>query len=520
MNYLNDKAPPVREDRLKACSAFGGSACSLVKGSKIGCLAKTKRGFVQGSGCQLSLSLASLNSVQDAVIVLHAPLGCGTGSSMVASGIVKVNQANRGQPRRGTTWVSTNLGEADVISGGEQKLRETIIDVDKRLRPKVIFVVAGCVPAIIGDDIDLVARELKGKVAARICLLHCEGFKTTIQATAYDAVYHSILRGLFDIDEFEEEIVPVVRSPEFEAREAAYQYRRKRTVNLLNVSSMSFVDEQELIRLLSALGLYTQVYPCYSNPDDYVKATEAALSVSICPTHDDYFLKHLEELYGVPAYIGTIPIGFSNTRKWLLGVAAHFGLEKEAERLIAAEEAEARAAIAPYAEKLKGKTAFVCAGEFRAAATGILFEEDYGMKLLGVRSFHYDSFADEIFSELPRPEETVINVGPWQPSEQANLIHKLKPDLFVGHVGTNGWASKEGFPVIPIFSPAYSYMGYRGVFDMATRLERTLRNTAFNQTVSKAVKPPYKQSWYADDPFRYIKQDDALAQIAASAPGA
>jgi nitrogenase molybdenum-iron protein alpha chain len=39
MNYLNQKAPPVREERLKACEAFGGSASCLVKGSKIGCLA-------------------------------------------------------------------------------------------------------------------------------------------------------------------------------------------------------------------------------------------------------------------------------------------------------------------------------------------------------------------------------------------------------------------------------------------------------------------------------------------------
>lgn len=516
MNYLNDKAPPVREDRLKACSAFGGSACSLVKASKIGCLANTKRGFVQGSGCQLTLSLATLNTIQDAAIVLHSPMGCGVGSSMVAAGIVKVNQGNRGQPKHGTNWISTHLTEADVISGGEAKLRDAIFEVDKRLRPKIIFVVAGCVPAIIGDDIDTVAKEAGTQTAAKICVLHCEGFKTTIQATAYDAVYHAILRGLFNIDAADVEHQkrsrePVVRTDEWEAREVAYTLRRKRTVNLLNVSSMSFVDEQELSRLLGALGLHVQIYPCYSDAVGFIKSTDAALSVSICPTHDDYFLKHLEELYGVPAYIGTIPIGLSNTRKWLLEVAEILGLGREAVRLIDAEEAEVREALIPLKAKLAGKTAFLCAGEFRAAATALLFEEDYGMKVLGVRAFHYDYFADEIFSQLPRKEELVVNVGPWQPAEQANLIRKLNPDIFVGHVGTNGWSSKEGFPVIPIFSPAYSYMGYRGVFDMAVRLERTLKNPSFNRHVSAGIRTPYRKSWYSDDPFRYIKQEEALA---------
>ncbi len=516
MNYLKDKTPPIREDRLKACSAFGGPVCALVKGSKIGCLARTKRGFVQGSGCQLTLALATLNTIQDSVILLHSPLGCGTGSAMSASGVVKVNQANRGQARRGTLWVSTNLTEADVISGGEAKLRDTILEVDRRLRPKAIFVVSACVPAIIGDDIDTVVREAAAQTAARLCVLHCEGFKTTIQATAYDAVYHAILRGLFDIDEYDRVIErnPVVRTSEWEAKQAAYELRRKRTVNLLNVSSMSFADERELARLLSAIGLEARVFPCYSNPDDFVKATEAALSVSVCPTHDDYFLKHLEELYGVPAYIGAMPIGVSNTRRWLLDVAERFGLQSEAERLVAAEEAEVRAAIAPLVERFAGKTAFVCAGEFRAVATARLFEEDYGIKVLGVRAFHYDSFAEDSFAGLPRQEETVVNVGPWQPYELANLIRKLDPDIFVGHIGTNGWSSREGYPAIPIFSPAYSYMGYKGVFEMANRLERALRNPAFTGTVSKGIRTPYREGWYAEDPFRYIKQQEALARIA------
>jgi nitrogenase molybdenum-iron protein alpha chain len=511
MNYLNQKAPPIREERLKACEAFGGSASCLVRGSKIGCLAQTSRSFVQSSGCQFTLSLAIIATLQDSVIILHGPLGCGIGTSMMFNGILKINQTARGIPPRGVQTVTTNLTETDVISGGEPKLRQTILEVDKQYKPRAIFIVSSCVPAIIGDDIDLVASELQGQVSARLLTMHCEGFKTKIQATAYDAVYHAILRGLFDIDNDTglrtNPSVPVSPTP----RGPDYEERRKKTVNLLNVASMSLLDEIELRRLLTALGLNVNVYPCYSKPDDFVKATDAAVSVSICPTHDDYFLRHLEELYGVPAVIGTIPIGLGNTRKWLLDVARFFGIEQKALQLIEAEESAVREALAPVIAPLKGKTVFVCAGEFRAAAAAVQFEQDYGMKLVGVRAFHYDAFAEEIFASLPRRDDVPVNIAPWQPFEQSNLLRRLKPDLFVGHVGGNVWAAKDGFASIPIFSPSNAYMGYKGAFDMGTRIERTLRNPSFNRNISKHVSLPYQDRWYDDSPFKYIRQEAALA---------
>jgi nitrogenase molybdenum-iron protein alpha chain len=88
----------------------------------------------------------------------------------------------------------------------------------------------------------------------------------------------------------------------------------------------------------------------------------------------------------------------------------------------------------------------------------------------------------------------------------------LNPDLFVGHVGGNVWAAKDGFASIPIFSPSNAYLGYKGVFDMAARIERTLRNPAFNRNISKHVALPYQDKWYDDDPFKYIRQAEALAQ--------
>ncbi|MCL6457832.1 MAG: hypothetical protein K6T85_07485, partial [Gorillibacterium sp.] len=276
MDFLNNKAAPVREDRLAACGAYGGS-CSDLSGQskKGGCLFNTKRTFSQTQGCQLSLSLGMVASIRDSVVVVHSPVGCGA-NMLQTAGINKVFQQQRATSARGLRWISTNLDEVDVIQGGEKKLRQAVLLAEKEFRPEAIIVMNACVPALIGDDIDSILEDLQKQVSATIVPIHCEGFKTRIQATAYDAVYHGILRNLVGEDKAKVKRV-LDEDPEEEAKRQA---RISKTVNLLNVGSMSRIDEVELIRILNALDLNVRVLPCFSHPDDFAYSFEAALNVS------------------------------------------------------------------------------------------------------------------------------------------------------------------------------------------------------------------------------------------------
>jgi len=509
MNYLTKNAPPTREDRLGACCAFGGSACELLDKSKSNCLGTNGRAFAQSTGCQMMLSLAIAGTIPESVIVFHGPVGCG--SCLLSSpGISKQNQLARGNADTlGQVWFSTNLSEQEVVNGGETKLEATILEVDRRFRPQAIFVAGTCVPAVIGDDIDSVASNLKDQVMAKILPMHCAGFKTKIIATAYDVVYHAILRYL--MTEEEEYTKPLFENNitllENRLKIFEYEERRKRTINLLNVASMSRVDETELVRLLNALDLEVNIMPCFSPPDSFIKAKDAAVSVSICATHDDYFVEHLKELYGVPYILNTIPIGIDNTRKWLLDIADFFNIRETALLLIKGEERDLKAALAPIRKNLEKKTAFVCAGEIRAGSTAILLENDLGMEIVGVRAYHYDKFGDVLFDTLPRKESMPINVASSQPFEQVNMLKRIKPDVYLGHAGGNVWAAKCGIPVLPIFGPSNSYLGYKGTFELATRLERLLQNPTYYKTLAQTASQPYHESWYEQDAFTYIRED-------------
>jgi nitrogenase molybdenum-iron protein alpha chain len=317
-------------------------------------------------------------------------------------------------------------------------------------------------------------------------------------ATAYDAVYHGVLK-------------KYIRNPE--RRELLYQsdedkfrenYRRSRNVNILNVGSMSRADEVELRRLLEGLGLNVTFIPCYAEPEDFQYALETSLNVSICGTHDDYFVGHLEEKYNIPFVVDTIPIGRKNTDRWIRKIAEHFGLQNEAERLIEAENRELNEALEPFRKILKGKRTYLAGGEVRIVATAEILQ-DLGMEVVGFKAHHYDQFVEPIFKALEEVDDVQFSVATNQPFEMSNILARLKPDVLITHTGGNNIAARHGLPLLPLFGPVYNYCGYSGVFEVARRLNKTIRNFEFNRQLSLNTPLPFKKEWYERDPFSYIK---------------
>jgi nitrogenase molybdenum-iron protein alpha chain len=373
-----------------------------------------------------------------------------------------------------------------------------VIYADREFRPETIIVCNSCVPALIGNDIDSILQDPGKETAAVIMPIHCEGFKTKLMATAYDAVYHGILK-------------KYVRHPD--RRELLYQtgeekfreaYRRSRNVNILNAGSMSRSDETELRRLLEGLGLNVTFIPCYAEPEDFQYALETSLNVSICGTHDDYFVGHLQEKYNIPFVMDTIPIGRKNTDRWIGKIAEHFGLEKEAGRLIEAENRELNEALEPFREKLHGKRVYLAGGEMRIVATAEILQ-DLGMEVVGFKAHHYDQFVEPIFGALEGIDDVQFSVATNQPFEMSNILARLKPDVLITHTGGNNIAARHGLLLLPLFGPVYNYCGFSGVFEVARRLNKTVRNFEFNRQISPNIPLPFRKEWYEKDPFSHIK---------------
>jgi nitrogenase molybdenum-iron protein alpha chain len=257
--------------------------------------------------------------------------------------------------------------------------------------------------------------------------------------------------------------------------------------------------------------------PQHTDVETISRVSEAAVNLSLCPTHDDYLTGHLKERFGTDYTLETIPVGLKNTAKTLRHVAGLLGLEKEAEALIAAEEARFYEAAEPFRETLKGLRVFIGGGETRVLATAELFQS-FGAHIIGMKPHHFDLFAAPLLDDILIPD-TLIDVAPGQPSEELNLLAKHRPDLYIGHAGGMVWPLKLGIPTMPLFGMSINYMGYSGAFELIRRANRVLKNTSLARKVSENVNLPLRKSWYEKDAFHYIRDISADAALPPLTPG-
>jgi nitrogenase molybdenum-iron protein alpha chain len=506
MSYYDQKIPPVRDHRLQLADSFSGTACDLLNCQREGCLMQKNRSFWQSGACQMSLTLMMAATVRNATIIVHSPGGCGAGLQLITT------QSNRGRVQRGLppspgNWISTDLQEADVIGGGENKLREAILYADREFRPEIIFVVSTCAPNIIGDDVAEIIEQTKGCVAAKVAGLHCPGFKSRVVASAYDAFYHGLLRDIPFEPEPWKDFVPLDPSdPKYGMEMAKERYKKAHTVNLWNATSIGAQDEAEITRLLRAIGLNVRVFAEFSSLDEFRQITQAALNVSMCNVHDDYMLKYLKEKYDMPYYIAGMPIGFAGTRSWLCGIAAHFGLEAEAQRLADYEEQIAAEAIKPYLPRVKGKRVLISGGVVRVGVEAVALAKELGMEVIGIKAYHYDDGAESVFADVAdKLPQTHVAVSS-QMFELTHQIKTLKPDIVITHNGTHGQVAKLGVPSAQLFSVEGAFFAYAGFYQIMRKIDFALTNNNYQNRLARHIKQPYRDWYWKADTYAFLKE--------------
>lgn len=475
---------PVRENRLDTIIAYGGTASELVDLTTRKCLKAKDRAFSQTTFCQEWLAMLTLATIKDTVIIVHAPVGC-------ISSLTCINIFNRfGQILRGETpatgkWISTNLTDADAIHGGEDKLKEAILEADKRYNPKAIFVYSSCVAGIIGEDIDAIIRNIQPEVSAKVIPVYCDGFKSKVWATGYDGSFQGALNHL------------IVEPKE----------KQDDLVNIINPITFGRTDEVEVERLLGKIGLRANFIPNFSTVDDVEKASEAALTSSLCTTFSEYFAKELKERFDVPYTKKLMPIGLDNTDEWLREIAGFLGKEDEIEIVIKEERERIQPKVDEIKEKIEGKTAFVSAGQSRAVGIPNLLA-DLGIDIIGITAYHYDEVIFDSFANLKeRCGDFCTNIANVQPFEQTNILNKEQPDLYFGHMGESVWAAKQGFPTAMIFNLAHLFAGYNGVVAFGNRILNLVNNPSFSKKLSQHSKQVYRESWFSENPFKYHKEE-------------
>lgn len=475
---------PIRESRLGSVTGYHGSADDLCRRSRGCTLKERERRFTQCATCASVTAICQVAMIQDAAVVNHAPLGC-AGDFANFNFINRAGQARRGWPLANARLLNSNLTEQDIVFGGAERLKVAVREAQARFAPRAIFVTTSCASGIIGDDVPGICQELEEELGITVVSISCEGFRSQIWATGFDAAYHAILR----------RVVKPART------------RRPDLINVIN-----FWGDDIFTDLLGQLGLTPNYVVPFTTIDQLERLSEAAATVQICPTLGTYLAAGLEAHHGVPEIKTPPPYGLAASDAWLRELGRVVGKEQKAEALIAREHARIAPELLELQGALQGLRAFVSAGAVHGHSLLAILRE-LGMEVAGSvwhhdqRLDHDDQRGDSLRHVVTTYGDLPFSVCGKQAYEMVNLLNRQRPDIFiVRHNGMSVWGAKLGIPTF-LMGDEHFGLGYEGLLNYGRKIRDTIANPAFVRNLARHTRLPYTQWWLDQEPFAFLEPD-------------
>lgn len=243
-------------------------------------------------------------------VLAHSPQGC----------YLLVNAAFGWQDADYTeTYVlSTKLCEDEIVHGGEELLARTILEA-RELKVPIMFVLSSCGPEIVGDNIVAVCEDMRSKVNFEIVPIECAGFRGD-QNEGTDIALDAILKKL--VTGGGEKIPGSVC--------LIAPYANSNPTWMGDLAWVKSVLHQMGVKVLATLTHNTDL----SEFRD-VSSAEGCIVLS----HDagQRAADYLTQKFGITQLCKSIPlpIGFANTRRWLMEFGKSLGAEDVAEKIAA-----------------------------------------------------------------------------------------------------------------------------------------------------------------------------------------
>lgn len=238
----------------------------------------------------------SLLAVQGAIVLEYGPAGT-THYSMGLYGGLGLRFQNR--------LFTTHMSGDDVVMGDVTRLEEALVELDKNYAPKVIFVVASSVTAVIGTDIKGVCRYMQNEVKAKLVAFEQGGFRGDYSVGLAEA-YKLLVRNLPQKGvALEKGVYNIIGA-------SAWRYRMAS-------------DIWEVKSLLSeALGLSCNACLCCDTSVEELQAMGKVQVNIVLGNEGLAAAQYLEKKFGTP-YVYAAPYGYSGTVRFLESVGEAIG---------------------------------------------------------------------------------------------------------------------------------------------------------------------------------------------------
>jgi light-independent protochlorophyllide reductase B subunit len=246
--------------------------------------------------------------VKGCCVLAHSPQGC----------YLLVNAAFGWQDADYTeTYVlSTKLCEDEIVHGGEELLARTILEAQE-LKVPVMFVLSSCGPEIVGDDIVAVCEDMRSQVNFEIVPIECAGFRGD-QNEGTDIALDTMLKKLV-VDSGQK--IPgsvCLIAP----------YANSNPTWMGDLTWVKGVLHQMGVKVLATLTHDTVL-------SDFQEVPSAEGCIVLSHDAGQRAADYLAQQFGIKQLCKNIPlpIGFTNTHRWLMELGRSLGAQDTAEKI-------------------------------------------------------------------------------------------------------------------------------------------------------------------------------------------
>lgn len=427
-------------------------ACEHVKkAGRKGCSKPEAPGLASG-GCSFEGAFFALGPCADAVHLVHGPATCAGVSWETRH--TKTTYEGRDKTRMG---FSTDIGELQVVYGGEKKLYHAIKYAVENYSPEAVFVYETCVTALIGDDIDAVCAESERRLGIPIIPVHAPGFAG-----------NKNLGGRIALDTAVKHLAGT-REPEIST---------PFDINLIGEYNITG-EMWHYTPLLEELGI--RILSSFSGDGriEHMRyAHRAKLNVVVCAKSVEAVCETMQRRWNIP-YLSASFYGLHDAADSIRRICAALGdvnLMMRAEALIVREEARVKALIDPYRARIAGRKVVLNTGGNKAwSLAGAL--QDIGLEVVATsvrksgeadRAKVVERFGDSIVL-MEKPE-----------AEQIEVIQRTGADILIAGGRSLYAALKRRIAFVDCNQEKHeTYCGYEGLVHLARDVAAALSNPVF-----------------------------------------
>lgn len=403
----------VLEDRKKFILLKQEGGCSG-DGKGIHCDADSVSGAVSQRACVYCGARVVLNPITDAYHIVHGPIGCASYTWDIRGSLSSGSDLYRNS-------FSTDLGERDIIFGGETKLSAAIDELVEKQDAKLVFIYATCIVGVIGDDVDAICRQKSEQYGIRVIPVKSPGFSGN-KSTGYKMACNAIME--------------LIR---FDCKQ-----EKRKGINILG--DFNLAGEMWIIKeYLRQIGI--PVIAAFTGDSSYkemLEAPSASLNIVQCAGSSTYLANCMEEEFGIP-FIKVSFFGIEDTTSSLIRIAEAFGdaqARRKAVALCEKETQKLQGFLCEYKPLLEGRKAAIYVGGGFKAISLIRQFQSLGIKpvVVGTQTGKQDDY--EMIESLVDSDTVILDDA--NPAELEAFMKEKGVDILVGGVKERPLAYKLG----------------------------------------------------------------------------